>query len=166
MGVVDTIELVCVLCGCCIQNDWVSRAESAPNFVLSLNIPPWKLFKQFRRLQLWATGSFTMTTHLLMHHISRSFLAKHQIPQLAQPSYSPDFVFCDFWLLPKLKSPLKGKRFQTISEIQESMTGQLMATGRTVKSQGACFEGDWGVIIPCTMFPVSCIFFNKCLYFS
>ena len=35
-----------------------------------------------------------------------------------------------------------------------------------VRSQGAYFEGDWGVIVLCTMFLVSYIFFNKCLYFS
>ena len=34
-----------------------------------------------------------------------------------------------------------------------------------VRSQGAYFEGDWGVIALRTMFLVSCIFFNKCLYF-
>ena len=34
-----------------------------------------------------------------------------------------------------------------------------------VRSQGAYFEGDWGVSVLCTMFLVSCIFFNKCLYF-
>ena len=32
----------------------------------------------------------------------------------------------DFWLFPKLKSPLKGKRFQTIDKIQENTMGQLM----------------------------------------
>ena len=35
-----------------------------------------------------------------------------------------------------------------------------------VRSQGAYFEGDWDVIVLCTMFLVSCIFFNKCLDFS
>ena len=48
--------------------------------------------------------------------------------------YGPDLVPCDFWLFPKLKSPLKGKRFQTTDEIQENTIGQLMATGRTVWS--------------------------------
>ena len=42
------------------------------------------------------------------------------------------------WLLPKLKSPLKGKRFQTVNEIQENTTGQPMAIGRTV----------WGLKVP------------------
>ena len=33
-----------------------------------------------------------------------------------------------------------------------------------VRSQGAYFKGDWGVIVLCTMFLVTCIIFNKCLY--
>ena len=48
--------------------------------------------------------------------------------------YHLDLVPCDFWLLPKLKLPLKGKKFQTIDEIQENTMGQLMVTGRTVWS--------------------------------
>ena len=35
-----------------------------------------------------------------------------------------------------------------------------------VRSQGAYFDGDWGIIVLCTVFLVPCIFFNKCLYFS
>ena len=35
-----------------------------------------------------------------------------------------------------------------------------------VRSHGAYFQGDWGVIVLCTMFLVFCIFFHKCLYFS
>ena len=35
-----------------------------------------------------------------------------------------------------------------------------------VRCQGAYFEGDWGVIVLCTMFLVSCVFFKKCLYLS
>ena len=35
-----------------------------------------------------------------------------------------------------------------------------------VRSQDAYFEGDWGVIVLCTLFLVSCIFFNKCLSLS
>ena len=62
-----------------------------------------------------------------------SFLTKRQITQVTQPHYSPDLAPCDFWLFPKLKSPLKGRRFQTIvDEIQENTTGQLMVIGRTV----------------------------------
>ena len=141
--------------------------------------------KLFRGLQLWATSDWQL------HHINtpthasclvQSFLAKHQITQLTQPPYSPDLVPCDFWLFLKLKLSLKGKRFQTVSEIQKTMMQQLMTIPtkdfaesfeqwkrhreNCVRSQGAYFEGDRGIIILCTMFLVSCIFFNKCLYFS
>ena len=35
--------------------------------------------------------------------------ANHQV---TQPSYRPDLAPFEFWLLPKLKSSLKGKRFR------------------------------------------------------
>ena len=79
-----------------------------------------------------------MTTRLLMHHVSCNFLVKHQITHVTQPPYSANLALCDFWLFPKLKSPLKGKRFQTISEIQANMMGRLLVTGRTV----------WGPKVP------------------
>ena len=46
--------------------------------------------------------------------------------------YSTDLVPCDLQLFPKLKSLLKGKRFQTVEKIQKNTMGQLMAIGRTV----------------------------------
>ena len=88
------------------------------------------------------TGSFIRTTRPLTHHIGCRvvgvFFVKHQITQVTQPSYSPDLAPCDFWLFPKLKSPLKGKSFQVVNEIQENMMGQLTANGRTV----------WGPKVP------------------
>jgi hypothetical protein len=34
------------------------------------------------------------------------------------PFYSPDLTPCDFFLLPKMKMNPKGRRFDTIEEIQ------------------------------------------------
>ena len=88
-----------------------------------------------QKATLWATGDWQLHHDNIPAHASRlrqSFLVKHQITQVTQPHYSPDLVTCDCWLFPKLKTPLKGKRFQTINEIQENTTGQLMAIGRTV----------------------------------
>ena len=140
VGVVDIVEWACVLCGCRIQNEQVEQ-WIASNCVLSLNIPPWKLFGWFRRPQLRATGDWQLHPDNAPTHASRlmqNFFAKHQIIQVTQPPYSPDFPLWNFWLLPKLKSPLKGKRFQTVNETQESTTVQLMVTGRTV----------WGPKVP------------------
>ena len=110
-------------------------------------------------------GSFIMTTYLFMHHVSCSFLVKHQITQVNQSPYSPDLAPCNFWPFPKLKSPLKGKRFQTTDEIQENTMGQA-ADGsweNCVRSQRCLL---WrGLRHHCRMFLETCIFFNKCLYF-
>ena len=50
----------------------------------------------------------------------REFLAKNKTIIMPQPSYSPDLASADFVLFPKLKTPVKGKRFATIEEIKEN----------------------------------------------
>jgi hypothetical protein len=57
----------------------------------------------------------------------REFLAKHSIPVVPHPPYSPDLAPCDFFLVPRLKSTLKGERFQDVAEIQPNTTRQLQA---------------------------------------
>ena len=126
-----------------LHSKWVSEQsnDSVSNFVLSLNIPPWKLFSWFRRPQLWATGDWQLHHDSAPAYTSRlmqSFLAKHQITQVTQCPYSPDLAACNFCLFLKLKSLWKEKRFQTIDEIQENTMGQLMVIGRTV----------WGPRVP------------------
>ena len=91
--------------------------EFASIFVLNLNIPPQKLFGCFRRLKLWASGDWKLHLNSMPAHASclmQSFLAKYQITQMTQSPYSPDVAPFDLWIFPKLKSPLKGERFQTI----------------------------------------------------
>ena len=66
------------------------------------------------------------------------FLVKHQVTQATLLPYSPDLVPWDFWLFPKLKSPLKWKRFQTINDIHKNTMGKLMVIRRTV----------WGPKVP------------------
>ena len=66
------------------------------------------------------------------------FFERNQITQVTQPPYSPDLAPCDFWLFPKLKSPLQGKKFQAVNEIQADTMGQLMVIGRIV----------WGPKVP------------------
>ena len=107
--------------------------ESASNFALSLNIPPHKLSGWFRRPQLWVPGDWQLHPDNVPAHASRlmQFFGKTLVTQVTKPSYSPDLVPCDFWLFPKLKSSLKRKIFQTIIEIQENRTGQLVVIGRT-----------------------------------
>jgi len=90
---------------------------------------------------------------LLIH----SYLAKHQTSFVLHRPYSLDLAPADFFLFPKLKTTLKGRRFQTIEEIQENTIRELRAiTGnafqeafqqwkkweRCIASRGDFFEGD------------------------
>jgi hypothetical protein len=45
-------------------------------------------------------------------------MAKYKMGVIPQPPYSPNLVPCDFFLLPKMKLKLKGRRFDTMEEIQ------------------------------------------------
>jgi transposase len=58
------------------------------------------------------------------------FLAKHHITQVCQPPYSPDLAPSDFWLFPKLKSPLKGRRFVNakVTQYTSSVNGASLPT--------------------------------------
>jgi len=77
------------------------------------------------------------------------------------PPYSPDLAPCDFFLFPKLKLRMKGRRFDTIQEIQEEsqrvldtipkrdFQGCFQACqkhwDRCIHAKGEYFEGDGGI---------------------
>ena len=51
-----------------------------------------------------------------------SFLTRIGVEVLPQPPYSPDVSPADFFLFPKLKSRLKGTRFEDVTAIQADVT--------------------------------------------
>ena len=116
----------------------------------------------------WLAASSRQCVRSWITVLCRAFLQNIKPPRWLSAPYSPDLAPCNFWLFPRLKSPLKGKRFQTISEIQEDMMRQMVALGRTV----------WGLKVPTLMgmeaslFCVQCFLYlasspiNKCLHFS
>jgi hypothetical protein len=85
-------------------------------------------------------------------------LAKHSIPVVPHLLYSPDLASCDFFLFPRLKSILNGKRFHDVAEIQLNTTRHLQAIPKQayqtcidkwkdhwnpcIQSGGSYFEGD------------------------
>ena len=56
-----------------------------------------------------------------------SALAKMGVPVLPHPPYSPDLSPPDFFLFPRLKRKLKGRRFDSIEAIQKTVTAELNA---------------------------------------
>jgi len=57
-------------------------------------------------------------------------LGKHHIAQVCQTPYCPDLPPCDFWLFPKLKSPLKERRFlkATVTQYTNSVKAVSLPT--------------------------------------
>jgi hypothetical protein len=71
-----------------------------------------------RRSLTWALHHDNTPAHKA-HSVVLS-LADLGIPVVQQTSYSPYIAPCDFWLFPKLKMALKGKRFDDIDTIKEN----------------------------------------------
>jgi transposase len=55
----------------------------------------------------------------------REFLSKNETTVVPQPPYSPDLAPADFFLFPKLKSTVKGRRFELIEEIEGNLLTEL-----------------------------------------
>jgi histone-lysine N-methyltransferase SETMAR len=80
-----------------------------------------------KRPHKWSSGTWLLHHDKAPRHAAlsvREFLAKHSIPLVPHPPYSLDLAPCDFFLFPRLKSTLKGKRFQDVAEIHLNTTRQ------------------------------------------
>ena len=114
-----------------------------------------------KRPELWENQTWMMHHDNAPAHSSlliRSYLAKHQTSVVPHPPYSPDLAPADFFLFSKLKTTLKGRRFQTIGEIQENAIREYRAITesafeeafqqwkkrweRCIASRGNYFEGQ------------------------
>ena len=77
-------------------------------------------------------------------------------------------TFGALWLLAFPKTKITFEREEISDHPWDSGKYNGAADGNwedCVRSQGACFEGDQGIIVLCTTLLSSCIFFNKSLYF-
>ena len=72
----------------------------------------------------------------------REFLAKNKNVFVPQPPYSPDLVPVDFFLFPKLKTPMKGKRFATIEKIKEKSKQELLTIREVFRGKSVLYRGE------------------------
>jgi hypothetical protein len=71
---------------------------------------------QLWREQIWLLHHDNAPSHIAI--LTNPFLVKNKISVMPHPPYSPDLALCVFFLLPKMKLKLKGRRFDTIEDIQ------------------------------------------------
>ncbi|UYV76770.1 hypothetical protein LAZ67_14001984, partial [Cordylochernes scorpioides] len=97
-----------------------------------------------KRPDLWKNKNWLLHHDNAPAHTSlhvRDFLAKNNTLMMPQPPYSPDLAPCDFFLFPKLKRPMKGRRYATLDEIKTASKEELK---EILKKNDflKCFE-DW-----------------------
>lgn len=114
-----------------------------------------------KRPELWENNSWILHHDNAPSHTSimvREFLAKNSTKTIDQAPYSPDTAPADFFLFPKLKLPLRGRRFESIEDIKQNSRKELMAIPKSaykecfnewiirwrkcIQVQGEYFEGD------------------------
>jgi histone-lysine N-methyltransferase SETMAR len=74
-----------------------------------------------KRPELWRAGNWMLHDDNVPSHralVMREFLTHNSIITLAHLPYLPDLAPCDFFLFPKMKLQLKGRRFDRLEEIQ------------------------------------------------
>ena len=103
--------------------------------------------KECVRPELWKDKSWILHLDNPPAHSALSvkrFLAKYSIPVLDHPPYSPDLAPCDFYLFPKVKSALKGTRFESVKAVNEKVARVLKKL--TKEDFQHCFE-QWKIRI-------------------
>jgi len=94
-----------------------------------------------KRPELWQSGEWWLHHDNAPAHKALSvkqFLTKNSMTQLLHPPYSPDLAPCDFFLFPRMKKVLKGKRFADVEEVKKKTTEALK--GITLQEFQDCFE--------------------------
>jgi histone-lysine N-methyltransferase SETMAR len=124
-----------------------------------------------RRPEMPKSGSWVLHQDNAPAHNAlsvKTFLTKHMIIVLEHPSYSPDLAPCDFFLFPKIKSALKGTRFESVDAVKAKATvlvnklseDDLQHLFQQWKSHmERCRDGE-GSTLRVTPFPF-CNFLNK-----
>ena len=111
------------------------------------------------RPEKWRSSNWILHHNAAAHRVvtTNEFLAKYNIPSLPQPPHSPDLAPCDFFLFPRLKKRMKGRRFDYVEDIQANAMRQLRAIKKSdyqrcfrqwqerwnkcIQAQGHYFEG-------------------------
>ncbi|UYV65545.1 hypothetical protein LAZ67_3004659 [Cordylochernes scorpioides] len=96
-----------------------------------------------KRPDLWKNKNWLLHHDNAPAHTSllvRVFLAKNSTLMMPQPPYSPDLPPCDFFLFPKRKRPMKGRRYATLDEIKTASKEELKKIFKNDFLK--CFE-DW-----------------------
>ena len=86
--------------------------------------------KRFRskRPELFKSGQWHLHQDNAPTHKSimvTSYLTEMGVKTVPHPPYSTDLAPCNFWMFPRLKEKLRGRRFEDVEEMKEAVTEAL-----------------------------------------
>ena len=95
-----------------------------------------------KRPEKWANGLILHNDNAPCHTLFLvwQFLS-NKITVCPHPPYSPDLALCDFWLFPKLKMAMKGKRF-ILFQNEAATAAQLKTRKRTSRTASESGKND------------------------
>ena len=104
--------------------DWVPEGQTINQVYYKVLT---NLLQRVRRTrpEMWKNSSWILHQDNALAYNALSvkmFLTKHKITMLEHPPYSPDLAPCDFFLFPKIKSALKGTRFESVDAVKPKAT--------------------------------------------
>ena len=169
MGAADIIEY-CVLCGLSFKMTEQVEQWLCIKFCIKLEHYSvetiWMIQKAAAMGNWWLAASSQQRACSCILSCAEVFNKTSNYPGDSAP-LQPRFAL--LWLLAFPKTRIAFER-EEISDHQWDSGKYDEAGGgdweNCIWSQGVYFEGDSGIIVLCITFLVSCIFFNKCLYFS
>jgi transposase len=89
----------------------------------------------------WRTNSWVLFDDNAPAHRSvvvKDFLAETYVKTVQRPPYSSEMAAADFYLFPRLKSTLKGRRFCDTADISKNATEELKRLSQNGFQE--CFE--------------------------
>lgn len=155
--------MLTLFCDCkgVVMMEWLQPKQTIDSEQYIKTLAKLKECIRQKRPQMWKDKSF------LIHHDNASphssFMTQQKInkwglTQLPHPPNSPDIAPCDYGFFPKLKAALRGRRFQTVKQLQQEVRRILLSwkpqvfndilhemVGRWQKvcaADGHYFEGD------------------------
>ena len=116
-----------------IYIDWVPEGKTVNQVYYKNVLTTFRERVPRRRPDMWKNAWW------ILHHDNvpaqnalsvKRYLGKNNIPVMELPPYSPDLAPCDIFLFPKVKSALKGTRFESVNEVKAKATQLLNSTAQ------------------------------------
>ena len=128
-----------------IYIDWVPEGQTVNQVYYKNVLTTLRERVRRRRPDMWKNASWILHHDNAPAHNALSvkrYLAKNNIPVMEHPPYSPDLAPCDFFLFPKIKSALKGTRFESVDAVKAKATQLLNSL--TQDDLQHCFQ-QWNI---------------------